>query len=63
MPVAMSRAMPLMRVSEPHPFRRQVRFAALRQAARRAPLITAQDVREFLMAYCACLLAVSTFIA
>jgi len=55
--------MPLMRVSEPHPFRRQVRFAALRQAARRAPLITAQDVREFLMAYCACLLAVSTFIA
>jgi len=51
------------RASEPHPFRRTVRFAVLKRATRRGPLITAQDVREFLMAYCACFLAVSTFIA
>ena len=59
----MNRAMPLSRASEPHPFRRTVRFAALKQSARRAPLLTMQDVREFLMAYCACFLAVSAFIA
>ena len=51
------------RPSEPHRFRRTVRFAALKRTARRSPAITAQDVREFLMAYCACFLAVSTFIA
>ena len=55
--------MSMLRASEPHPFRRTMRFAALKQAARRGPLLTAQDVREFLMAYCACFLAVSTFIA
>ncbi|HYD06893.1 MAG TPA: hypothetical protein VEC60_14260 [Reyranella sp.] len=52
-----------LRASEPHPFRRSVRFAALKRSARRRPVLTAQDVREFLMAYCACFLAVSTFIA
>lgn len=51
------------RPAEPHPLRRRIAFAAARRATRRAPRITAQDVREFLMAYCACFLAVSTFIA
>ena len=49
--------------SEPNRFRQTLRFAALKRAARRAPAIPAQHVREFLMAYCACFLAVSTFIA
>ena len=53
----------LARPVEPHPFRRQIAFAALRRAARSQPRITAQDVREFLMAYCACFLAVSAYIA
>ena len=50
---------------EPNRFRQSVRFATLKRAARgqAGPAITAQDVREFLMAYCACFLAVSTFIA
>ena len=52
-----------LRPSEPHAFRRTVRFAALKHSVRRKPWLTAQDVREFLMAYCACFLAVSTFIA
>ena len=52
-----------LRPSEPNRFRQTVRFAALKRAARRRPAITAQDLREFLMAYCACFLAVSTFIA
>jgi len=53
-----------MPVAEPHRFRRTVRFAALKRATRQSrPVITAQDVREFLMAYCACFLAVSAFIA
>ena len=51
------------RASEPNAFRRTVRFAALKRSARSNALLTAQDVREFLMAYCACFLAVSTFIA
>ena len=52
------------RASEPHRFRRTVRFAALKRAARQpTPALPAQDVREFLMAYCACVLAISTFIA
>ena len=51
------------RASQPNRFRQTVRFAALKRAVRRQPAITAQDVREFLMAYCACFLAVSTFIA
>jgi hypothetical protein len=41
----------------------RIAFAALRRAARSQPRITAQDVREFLMAYCACFLAVSAYIA
>ena len=49
---------------EPHAFRRQLAFAALRRSVREPrPLFTAQDVREFLMAYCACFLAVSAYIA
>ena len=49
---------------EPHAFRRQLAFAALRRSVREPrPLLTAQDVREFLMAYCACFLAVSAYIA
>ena len=54
---------PTFRANEPNRFRQTVRFAALKRAARRPSAITAQDVREFLMAYCACFLAVSTFIA
>jgi hypothetical protein len=50
-------------VHEPNRFRQTVRFAALKRSVRRTQWITAQDVREFLMAYCACFLAVSTFIA
>jgi len=51
-------------VHEPNRFRQTVRIAALKRAARQpSRAITAQDVREFLMAYCACFLAVSTFIA
>jgi hypothetical protein len=49
--------------SEPNRFRQTVRIATLKRAVRHQPVITAQDVREFLMAYCACFLAVSTFIA
>lgn len=45
----------------PHPFRRRIAFAASSPGARRG--ITAQDVREFLMAYCACFVAVSAYIA
>jgi hypothetical protein len=45
--------------AQPHPFRRQIAFAT--QSERRR--ITAQDVREFLMAYCACFVAVSAYIA
>jgi hypothetical protein len=44
----------------PHPFRRRIVFAAS-PSPRRG--ITAQDVREFLMAYCACFVAVSAYIA
>jgi hypothetical protein len=52
----------LIRPSEPHTFRTRLRFHALRRASRRSA-ITAQDARDFLMAYCACFLAVSAFIA
>lgn len=58
----MSRTLTMLRPREPHAFRARLRFLAVKQAARRGA-ITAQDVREFLMAYCACFLAVSTFIA
>jgi hypothetical protein len=52
----------LIRPSEPHTFRTRLRFAALKRASRRARF-TAQDLRDFLMAYCACFLAVTAFIA
>jgi hypothetical protein len=52
----------LIRPSEPHTFRTRLRFAALKRASRRGGF-TAQDLRDFLMAYCACFLAVSAFIA
>ena len=58
----MSRTLTLIRPSEPHTFRSRLRFLALKRASRRSA-ITAQDVREFLMAYCACFCAVSLFIA
>ena len=58
------------RRSASHPFRQSLRFAVLRQQARNlaeperiAGRFSMQDLREFLMAYCACFLAVSTFIA
>jgi hypothetical protein len=52
----------LIRPSEPHTFRTRLRFSALKRASRRGGF-TAQDMRDFLMAYCACFLAVSAFIA
>lgn len=58
----MSRTLSMIRPSEPHTFRARLRFIALKRAAR--PIgFTAQDARDFLMAYCACFLAVTTFIA
>jgi hypothetical protein len=59
----MSRTLALSRPAEPHPLRRRIAFNAAKRAVRRPTGITAQDVREFLMAYCACFLAVSAFIA
>lgn len=58
----MSRTLTLIRPGERHTFRSRLRFIALKRASRRSG-ITAQDARDFLMAYCACFLAVSTFIA
>jgi hypothetical protein len=58
----MSRTLTLIRPSEPHTLRTRLRFVALKRASRRSR-ITAQDARLFLMAYCACFLAVSAFIA
>lgn len=52
----------MMLPGEPHAFRRNLRFAALKCSARRQTF-TGQDLRDFLMAYCACFLAVSVFIA
>jgi len=48
-----------------HPFRAGLAPDRLGQAQRRFRKkgITAQAVREFLLAYCACLLAVSLYIA
>jgi len=62
----MRRSLVLGDESARHPFRQSlpphVRAGAARwSAARRA--ITAQDVRDFLLAYGACFLAVSAFIA
>lgn len=65
----MTHTLPLHRSAGPHPFRQSLRFAdqSLRFAElkrkSRAPRFTMHDLREFLMAYCACFLAVSTFIA
>jgi len=53
-----------------HPIRQSIRFAVLKQQTRkrkgqeaRPARFSMQDLREFLIAYCACFLAVSTFIA
>ena len=58
----MSRTLTVTRPAEPNAFRVRLRFIALKHATRKAGL-TAQDARDFLMAYCACFLAVSAFIA
>ena len=59
----MSHTLSMIRSSEPHAFRTRLRFLALKRATRKNVGLTMQDVREFLMAYCACFLAVSAFIA
>lgn len=58
----MTTTLPLHRPAGTHPLRQTLRFVALKRKSR-APHFTMQDLREFLMAYCACFLAVSTFIA
>ena len=59
----MSRTLTLMSPGEPHALRIRLRFLALKRATRKNVGLTMQDAREFLMAYCACFLAVSAFIA
>lgn len=59
----MSRSHALHRPAGAHPLRQALRFNQLKRRSRATVAITATDVREFLMAYCACFLAVSTFIA
>lgn len=59
----MSRTLTLLRPSEPHRFRRHMRFAVLKRSARKPALLTTQDAKDFLLAYCACFMAVSAFIA
>lgn len=50
-----------------HPFRARMRPNGLRKIAGPRQVaklrITAQDLREFLLAYCACFMAVSLYIA
>jgi hypothetical protein len=47
-----------------HPLRRRLRLAGIRRRIRPSPTrLTAQDVRDFLLSYCACFLAVSAFVA
>ena len=58
----MHRTLSLHRPAGSHPIRQSLRFAELKRKSR-VPRLSMQDVREFLMAYCACFLAVSTFIA
>lgn len=59
----------MIRPGEPHALRTRLRFLALKRAMRGDPVrsgparLTMQDAREFLMAYCACFLATSAFIA
>ena len=60
---AMSRTLTMLRHGEPHRLRTRLRFQTLKRASRRPSGITAQDLREFLMAYCACFMTVSAFIA
>ena len=62
----MNRTITMMSPGEPHALRTRLRFHALKRASRSSPGrsgLTMQDAREFLMAYCACFLAVSAFIA
>ena len=66
----MSRTLTMMSPGEPHALRTRLRFLALKRASRDSgparsdsARLTMQDAREFLMAYCACFLAVSAFIA
>ena len=64
----MSRTLSMIRPSEPHAMRTRLRFLALKRASRtpsgrRDAALTMEDARDFLMAYCACFLAVSAFIA
>ena len=68
----MSRTLTMMSPGEPHALRTRLRFLALKRASRSRPGsmassgrpgLTMQDARDFLMAYCACFLAVSAFIA
>ena len=56
-----SRRHPVLASLPPH-VRRTGRYAPPNRTALLAPPIGAEDVRLFLMAYCACLLAVATFI-
>ena len=66
----------LTRPAEPNAFRVRLRFLILKRASRSGPGrsgltipgltlsgLTMQDARDFLMAYCACFMAVSAFIA
>ena len=58
----MNSTYPLHRPAGAHPIRQSLRFTALKRKTR-ARHNSMQSLREFLMAYCACFLAVSTFIA
>ncbi|WEK46767.1 MAG: hypothetical protein P0Y56_00310 [Candidatus Andeanibacterium colombiense] len=63
----MRRSLVLTDESARHPFRvalpPHVRSGGEPLAIRRGWWLTAQDLRDFLLAYCACLLAVTVFIA
>ncbi|QGN55601.1 hypothetical protein [Novosphingobium sp. Gsoil 351] len=59
----MSRSLALMRPAQPNAFRTRLRFLALKRQIRQSTGLTMQDARDFGMAYCACFLAVSAFIA
>ena len=63
----MRRALVLTDEAARHPFLRSlpphVRQAALPRTAKGSWRITAQDVKEFLLAYCACFVCVSAFIS
>ena len=58
----MTDTLQLYRPAGTHPLRQSLRFAELKRKSR-SQRFAMQDLREFLMAYCACFLAVSTFIA